>query len=156
MVPIPPVALDAALGFRSEDFTKAKAGLSDLMTGVVHGHRPVEVKRHGGKERMLLVAQEELRALVAGSRFETRAIFDDGEVSLSLPQFTLIGAGATFDEAVEDALVLLRQYCTHFVERWSFYRETGRASLLPLVWKFALTPEDEQRDLLLAPPEGLA
>jgi prevent-host-death family protein len=88
--------MDDVLFFQT-GFTEAKRHLSDLMTGVVHDHRPVQVNRHGEKEQMFLLARRELEDLLelTGRRFETRVLFDDGEVSVSLPAFSLIGAGET-------------------------------------------------------------
>jgi hypothetical protein len=144
--------------FQQAGFTDAKRHLSELMTEVVHDHRLVQVNRHAGREQMFLVARREFEDLLAlaGQRFETRVIFDEGEVSVSLPAFSLIGAGETFDEAVDDLLALLRQYCAQYLERLEFYRQTDRHHLLGLVFLFALTPPDEQRELLLHPPEGRA
>jgi PHD/YefM family antitoxin component YafN of YafNO toxin-antitoxin module len=140
--------------FLQTGFTEAKRHLSDLMTGVVHEHRPVQVNRHGEKEQMFLLARRELEDLLelTGQRFETRVLFDDGEVSVSLPAFSLIGAGETFDAAVEGLVDLLRQYCAQYLRRLDFYRQTDRRSLLPLVFLFALTPAAQQKDLLLKVP----
>jgi hypothetical protein len=145
--------LDDVLFFQT-GFTEAKRHLSDLMTGVVHEHRPVQVNRHGEKEQMFLLARRELEDLLelTGQRFETRVFFDDGEVSVSLPAFSLIGAGETFDAAVEDLVDLLRQYCAQYLRRLDFYRQTDRRALLPLVFLFALTPAARQGDLLLKVP----
>lgn len=144
--------------FQQTGFTDAKRHLSELMTEVVHDHRPVQVNRHAGREQMFLVARRELEDLLAlsGQRFETRVIFDEDEVSVSLPAFSLIGAGENFDDAVDDLLVVLRQYCAQYIERLEFYRQTDRRGLLGLVFLFALTPLEDQRALLLDPPEGRA
>lgn len=83
-------------------------------------------------------------------------IFDEDEVSVSLPAFSLIGAGESFDEALDDLLAVLRQYCAQYIERLEFYRQTDRRSLLGLVFLFALTPSEDQRALLLRPSEGRA
>lgn len=144
--------------FLEVDFTSAKAGLSGYTDKVVHDRRMVGVNRHGGKEQMLLLARQELKDLLEGlgPRFETRVIFDEDEVSVSLPDFSLIGSGKDFDAAVDDALALLRDYCRRHLERLDFYRQTDRRTLTPLVYLFALTPEDEQRELLLRPPGAVA
>ena len=44
----------------SLEFSRAKSELSDVMTRVVHEHRPSIVSRHRGKERMLLVRTDDL------------------------------------------------------------------------------------------------
>jgi PHD/YefM family antitoxin component YafN of YafNO toxin-antitoxin module len=144
--------------FQQAGFTDAKRHLSELMSEVVHDHRPVQVNRHAGREQMFLLARRELEdlLLLSGQRFETRVIFDEGEVSVSLPEFSLIGAGESFDKALDDLLAVLREYCALYLERLEFYRQTDRSRLLGLVFLFALTPPDEQRALLLGSPERRA
>lgn len=144
--------------FLQTGFTDAKRNLSELMTEVVHDHRPIQVNRHAGREQMFLLARRELEDLLAlaGQRFETRVIFDEDEVSVSLPAFSLIGAGASFEEAIDDLLEVLRQYCAQYLERLELYRQTDRHGLLGLVFLFALTPPEDQSELLLRPPEARA
>lgn len=140
--------------FQQTAFTDAKRHLSGLMDGVTHGHRPVQVNRHGGREQMVLVAPRELLDMLsaAGQRFVTRVAFADDEVTVSLPAFSLIGSGATLEAAADELVEVLRDYCAQYLERLEFYRQTERRALLPLVFLFALTPEDEQRNLLLGQP----
>jgi hypothetical protein len=81
--------------------------------------------------------------------FLTRVIFDEGEVSVSLPSFSLIGAGHNFDAALEDLIGLTRQYCRQYFQSIDRYLQTDRRSILAQVCLFALTPEAEQKDLFL-------
>ena len=93
---------------------------------------------------------------LAGQRFVTRASFDEeGEVTVSLPAFTLIGSGESLDEAVDELVDVLRAYCAQYLQRLDLYRQTDRRGLLPLIFLFALTPADEQRNLLLRAPGAL-
>lgn len=134
----------------SLDFSRAKAALSDLMTQVVHEHRPRVVSRHRGKERMLLVRTDDLARYLDGFRFELEVTTDGDEVTIALPRLGLLGFGATHDEALDDLLEEVRIYARDYFERASFYAETDRAEHAPWLLRFALTPVEAQRELLAA------
>lgn len=133
----------------SISFTEAKAGLSGLMTEVVHGHRPEVIERHGGKETAVLMAREDLLTLLAEYRFRPLVSIDGGEATAVLEELGLIGSGANFEEAMEDLVGELRRYAHRFlVERPSFYLQSDRVRHVPWLLRFALTPADEQLGLL--------
>jgi antitoxin YefM len=132
----------------SLDFSRAKAGLSHVMTQVVHERSPQIISRHGGKEEMLLVATRDLADFLGRFRFDPRVTIDAGEVTAELPQFGVLGFGETLEQAMEDLLEELRLYARDFFERASFYAETDRAEHAPWLLRFAVTPADRQLDLL--------
>jgi hypothetical protein len=142
------VDTDATPTLASLDFSRAKSALSDLMTQVVHEHRPRVVSRHRGKERMLLVRTDDLAGYLSSFRFETEVVDEDGEVTVALPRLGLLGFGKTRDEALADLLEELRAYARDFFERSSFYAATDRADHAPWLLRFALTPAERQRELL--------
>ncbi len=114
-------------------------------------HLPQIVTRHE-RDEVALVSLEDLREIVRGHRIETEAAVhpgEPGEATVSLPQFRIIGIGETLDEAAADALAKLREYARQYLQRYDFYRHTDRRDLLPLVFRFLLTPEDQQLELLL-------
>ncbi len=139
---------EAAPTLTSLDFSRAKSALSDLMTQVVHEHRPRVVSRHRGKERMLLVRTDDLAEYLSSFRFETEAVEGGGEVTVALPRFGLLGFGKTRDEALVDLLEELRAYARDFFERASFYAATDRAEHAPWLLRFALTSPERQLELL--------
>lgn len=130
------------------DFSRAKSALSDVMTRVVHEHRPSIVSRHRGKERMLLVRTEDLAAYLDGFRIEVETVEEGGEVTVALPRLGILGFGGTRDEALQDALIELRAYARDFFERASFYAATDRAAHAPWLLRFALTRTEDQLGLL--------
>lgn len=132
------------------DFSRAKAELSDVMTRVVHEHRPSIVSRHRGKERMVLVRTDDLVRHLAAFHFDVELIEDQGEVTATLPRLGLLGFGKSREAALDDLLVELRSYAADYFERWPFYAATDRAEHAPWLLRFALTPAGEQRDLLAA------
>ena len=136
----------------SLDFSRAKSALSDVMTRVVHEHRPSVVSRRRGKERMLLVRADDLVRYLEPFRFELETTVEGGEVTIALPSLSLLGFGATEDEALDDLVVELRLYARDYFERASFYAATDRATHAPWLLRFALAPAEEQRALLRATP----
>lgn len=132
----------------SLEFSRAKSELSDVMTRVVHEHRPSIVSRHRGKERMLLVRTDDLARHLAGFELDVELVEDGDEVTAALPRLGLLGFGASRDEALDDLLVELRAYAADYFERSAFYAATDRADHAPWLLRFALTPAGEQRDLL--------
>jgi hypothetical protein len=132
----------------SLDFSRAKSGLSELMTQVVHGHAPRIVSRHRGKEEMVLVATDDLARFLESFRFDPRVTIDAGEVTVELAELGLLGFGETLEAAMEDLVEELRVYAGDFFERSSFYAETDRADHAPWLLRFALTPPDRQLELL--------
>jgi hypothetical protein len=132
----------------SLDFTRAKSALSDVMTRVVHEHRPSIVSRHRGKERMLLVRTDDLAHYLDVFRFEVEVTEDAGETTVALPRLGILGFGRSREEAFADALVELRAYARDYFERASFYLATDRASHAPWLLRVALTPAEDQHRLL--------
>ena len=132
----------------SLDFSRAKSALSEVMTRVVHEHRPSVVSRHRGKERMLLVRTDDLARYLDGFTLEVEVTEDGGEVTVVLPRLGILGFGATREEALRDALVELRAYARDYFERASFYAATDRAAHAPWLLRFALTRAEDQLGLL--------
>lgn len=130
---------------------QAKSQFGELLDAVAHEHSPRLVDRYG-KGAVVVIEPAQVVALV-GQRFETEVVFDDDEVSVTLPQLGLIGAGPTIDVAIDDTLTKLRDYAKRYLNDLAFYRRTNRAHEYPLLAKFAYTPMDQQRALLLEDSE---
>lgn len=135
----------------SLDFSRAKGALSDVMTQVVHEHRPSIVSRHRGKERMLLVRTDDLIRYLDTFSFDLELAEDEGEVTAAVPTLGVLGFGASRDEAIDDLLVELRTYAADYFERAGFYAATDRAGHAPWLLRFALTPVTQQQALLAEP-----
>lgn len=133
-------------------FSEAKAKLSDLMTAVVHGHRPKAVDRHHGKEEMYLFGREEIMALLESFEFQPKVSVSEGEFVIRLPELGLISGGESFDEALDELVELAEEYAQQYFERFEFYRETDRRQQLPWVARVAVTPAEERRQLFVRGP----
>lgn len=130
-------------------FSPAKANLSGLVTSVVHDHSPRMIERHRGKEAALLLNPDDLLALLESHPIRTRASVEAGEFAVSVPDWGVAGFGETFDEATDDLLEQMRSYASDYLSRLAFYLETNRREHAPAVMRFALTAEEQQRQLLL-------
>jgi antitoxin YefM len=132
----------------STGFSSAKARLSDLMTDVFHRRRPQLVARHRGKERMLLVRPDDLATMLRDQRMDVRVVYDEGEVTLRVPDMGVLGFGETLDEAVEDLLVELRAYAARYFEDPARYLSTPRVAHAGAILRFAISSEEEQHRML--------
>ncbi|EQD78169.1 hypothetical protein B1A_02391 [mine drainage metagenome] len=131
------------------EFTRAKAALSEVMTEVVHRQHPKVIDRNGGRERALLIGGEVAEAALAGYRFAPEVILDEGEVTVRLSEFGLLGFGETVDEAISDLVAELDAYAERFLGDYAFYRRTNRAQHLPYLLRFKITPPERRPALLL-------
>ena len=140
----------------TKPFSQAKAELSELMNQVVREHRPTVIERR--REAMVALSLDDLRSLLEAFRFEPRVVVGRKEVVASLDEMGLVGSGPDLDSAIDDLLKELRDYATDFVRRYSFYMQTDRRAHAAWVLRVALTPPEEQRDLLVEEPvdEGRA
>jgi hypothetical protein len=132
------------------DFSPAKAQLSELMTSVVHQHLPRLIQRHGGKEEALLLNPDDLRAMLEHEFIATTAYVDDGEFVVSVPSWGLDGIGPSFDEALNELVEEARLYVADYLQRIDFYLQTNRRSHALGILRFALTPPEQQADVLLS------
>ncbi len=132
------------------EFSPAKARLSELMTSVVHEHLPRLIQRHGGKEEALLVNPGDLLAMLEHESIKTTASVEGGEFVVSVPSWGLDGVGASLEEAVNDLLEEARLYVTDYLQRIDFYLQTNRRAHALGVLRFALTPPEQQADVLLS------
>jgi len=131
-------------------FSEAKAKLSDLMTAVVHGHRPKAVDRHGGKEEMFLLGREELTAMLESFEFHPKVSVSEGEFVVRLPELGLIAGGESLDAALEELVEIAEAYVEQYFARYEFFRETDRRRQLPWVARIAFTDAARRRDLFTA------
>lgn len=140
----------------TKPFSQAKAELSALMDQVVREHRPAVIERR--REAMVALSLGDLRSLLEAFRFEPRVVIGRKETVASLDDLGLVGSGPDLDSAIDDLLEELRDYAADFVRRYAFYMQTDRRAHAAWVLRVALTPPEEQRDLLVDEPvdEGRA
>jgi hypothetical protein len=112
------------------------------------------VDRYHGREAMVLFERADLLRLLERFEFEPQASFADGGWAVRLPEFGLVAGGEDFDAAVDELLVLAEQYVADFVGRYDFFMQTDRQEQAGWVLRFALTPTEERRALLVNPPSA--
>jgi hypothetical protein len=131
------------------EFSKAKAGLSEVMTEVVHRLHAKVIDRNSGRERALLIGEELAEDVLASYRFAPEIIAEDGEVTARLAEFGLLGFGETFDEAIKDLAGEVDAYADRFLGDYGFYRRTKRARHLPYLLRFKVASPERRIELLL-------
>ena len=132
------------------DFSEAKARLSDVMTAVTQQHQPRLVRRHHGKESMVLIDAGDLAGFLTAYRFEPTVVVDAGEFTVELEHLGILGLGTNMDEAIADLVAELRAYTQRYFAQPAFYAHTDRRDHWPWLLRFALTEEDGQAELILA------
>lgn len=130
-------------------FSEAKSRLSDLMTAVVHEHRPKAVGRHRGKEAMFLIGREEVLALLESFEFSPQVSVSDDEFVVRLPELGLIAADESLEAAFDELVELAEECAEQYLARYEFYRETDRRRQLPWVARIAFTRPEARRDLFI-------
>jgi Antitoxin of toxin-antitoxin, RelE / RelB, TA system len=140
--------MSAEQTFSTLSFSQAKAGLSDVMSGVVREHRPAVVERHRGKEAMVLLGLSDLQPLLEHFRFTTKVSVSKGEFVLRQPELGLIAGGESFEEAAQELEELAFAYAERFFDRLGFYMQTDRAEHMPWLLRIMLTPSGERGALL--------
>ncbi|HCG00081.1 MAG TPA: hypothetical protein DEV93_06005 [Chloroflexi bacterium] len=131
------------------EFSKAKAGLSEVMTDVVHRHHAKVIDRNRGRERALLIGEELAEAALAHYRFDPEIIAEETDVTARLAEFGLLGFGETVEEAMLDLVGELDAYADRFLGDYGFYRRTKRSHHLPYLLRFKITAPERRMRLLL-------
>jgi hypothetical protein len=137
-------------------FAQAKAQLSDVMSDVVRSHHPYVVDRHQGKEQMVLIAAGDLRRMLERFPFKTQVSVSAGEFIFRVPELNLTASGDSFDSGLDELVEVTEAYAHQLIDRFDFYMQTDLARQIPWALRFALTPAEERRDLLVPRPERSA
>lgn len=132
-------------------FSDAKSHLSRLMTSVVHDYQPKAVRRR--QEEMFLVPREVMTAMIENFRFNPQVSVASGEFVVRLPELNLLGAGETFDEAVDELLDVASEFAEQYLSRLRYYAESEQLARFPWVARIAFTREDARRALFEAEQE---
>ncbi len=95
----------------------------------------------------MVIGLDEQRDLLRSFVFAPRVVFGD-DVVITLDRHGLVASGSSLNAAADAMLNELREYSQEFLTRYEFFRHTTRNQELPWLLRFALTPEETQRELL--------
>lgn len=98
---------------------------------------------------MVLVRPDDLVAMLGDLRIEVEAVYDEGEVTLSVPSMGILGFGGSLDEATTDLLAELRAYAARYFQDPTRYLATARRGHAGPLLQFALADEEAQRQMLV-------
>ncbi|MFN0154370.1 MAG: hypothetical protein ACKVUT_08310 [Gaiella sp.] len=132
----------------------ARRRWADVFTQAVGRGSPVAIER-GGDEHGLLIGFEELRLLLDRFPFTTETFFEEGAVSLWVPELALYGRGATFVEAQADLADEVRAYVDEFLGDARLYlRAPNRREHFPWVLRAYVAEAIGALDDVLAAPSA--
>ncbi|SOC53724.1 prevent-host-death protein [Ornithinimicrobium cerasi] len=133
-------------GAHFSSFTSARTHLKDLLDAAEEG-LPASVVRDGA--RSVLVDAARLAAVLRRSRpADAQVVNENGYWAAMLPGTSLAGEGETFDEAISDLVLALRDYAEDWSER--LRHAPNHADQWPLVQLVELSDDEQLRDWLLA------
>jgi predicted RNase H-like HicB family nuclease len=124
-------------------FTAARAHLKELLDAATRG-RVATVQRDN--DRAAVVDAERLRATLAGALPTAQVVAEDGGWSVILPGIPVAADAATFDEAIEEMILALREYVEDWQER--LLDAPNHRNNWALVQMIALSTDEQVRDWL--------
>jgi hypothetical protein len=106
---------------------------SEVFRQAVAERRPVAIERTG-MDPALLIGAEELDRLLVDYEFHPEVFFEEGAVSVWLPELALYGRGESFEEAQQDLVHEVREYLDEYLDDAPlFLRAPNRADHYPYV-----------------------
>jgi predicted RNase H-like HicB family nuclease len=124
-------------------FTAARAHLKELLDAAGRG-RVATVQRDN--DRAAVVDAERLRASLVGTLPTAQVVAEDGGWSVMLPGVPVAADGATFDDAIEEMIMALREYVEDWQER--LLDAPNHRNNWALVQVVALSTDEQVRDWL--------
>lgn len=96
-----------------DNVTEARAHLKDLLDAAADGV-PARLRRDS--QRIALVDADRLRRYLASLSVRAVVVADGGGWSASIPGTPLAADGASFDEAIDEMVLALREYAEDWVD----------------------------------------
>lgn len=115
-------------------------------------HEPTVITRRRGQS-VILVSDEDLRAILASYAFTTEVFHEAGGVSMWLNELSIWGKGASFAEAKDDLLDEIDELFA-LLDADPRYRSSPEIERkLPWIYRLQLARTDEERlEMLLGTP----
>jgi predicted RNase H-like HicB family nuclease len=127
-----------------EGMGAARKGLQSILDSAEAG-MPVRVRRH--QNRVAVVDADRLRHLLTSLGSRAEIVSEDGAWSLFFPGLPIAAEGDSVEEAVDDAVLALREYAEDWVDRLHVApNHTDNWGLVQLV---SLSTDQQLRDWLL-------
>lgn len=129
-----------------DSYSAARAHFKDLLDAARRG-RVATVQRETG--RAAVVDADRLRASLVGVLPSPQVVAEDGGWSVFLPGVPVAADAATFDEAIEEMIVALREYADDWQER--LLDTPNHRSNWALVQVVELSDDTQLREWLVGP-----
>jgi hypothetical protein len=137
------------------DATTARRCFSEVFDRAIHDGVPVPIER-GGKERVFLIGEEEVKQLVSEREFHPEVMFEGEGVSIWLPEFAIYGIGESYQEAKDDLLDEVRGYVADYLSTPALRRAVNRQHHYPYVLRVLVADAAESlEEVLFAEPSAV-
>lgn len=127
-----------------DSYTEARAHLKDLLDAAERGH-VATVRRDAA--RTAVVDVERLRSSLASLNTHAQVVAEADGWSVFIPGLPIAADGATFDEAITEMIVALREYAEDWQER--LLDAPNHRNNWGLVQLISLSDDDQLRDWLV-------
>lgn len=129
-----------------DSYTEARAHLKDLLDAAERG-QVATVRREAAK--MAVVDVERLRSSLASvSAYRAQVVAEADGWSVFIPGLPVAADGGTFDEAIAETIMALREYAEDWQER--LLDAPNHRSNWGLVQLISLSDDDQLRDWLVS------
>jgi predicted RNase H-like HicB family nuclease len=129
-----------------ENYSAARAHFKDLLDAARRG-RVATVRRETG--RAAVVDADRLRTSLVGVLPSPQVLAEDGGWSVFLPGVPVAADASTFDEAIEEMILALREYADDWQER--LLDAPNHRNNWALVQVVELSDDTQLRDWLVGP-----
>ncbi len=140
-------------GIERVAFNAAKNNFSGFVSDVARKHALRVLDRGRGQEQLFAAPLEDLVRGLSSCKLNCLVSAGARSFVARLPRLGLVAGGPNFEAAIDALHGELLDYCEDFFSDFEFYRHTSRIADLPYLLRFALTPSEERRALLLEEPE---
>ena len=132
------VGVEPAIAVEFASVAEARAHLKDLLDAAAEG-RPARLRRDN--HQIALVDAEQLRRSLSALAARAEVVSDQGAWSVFIPGTPIAADGASFDQAIDEMAMALREYATDWVDH--LHRAHNHAGNWGLVQLVALS-DDQQ------------
>lgn len=132
-------------------YSQARAGLADVFEAAIE-HLPTRIDRRRAAPAVL-ISLEDLKTLLAEFDFHPEVLFETAAVGIWLPELSIWGRGASFEDARADLLDEIDELLAQLVASRRLRAAPNIVERLPWIFRLMSAERDDERlEVLFAEP----